>query len=426
VPEVGTILSRKALSAANWREFARLHKRTNAHLIVPISGRKEVAISNPRLVCELSCLTIIALSACSPAPPPAAPPPPKVTVVTLKAAPVPITTELPGRVAALRVADVRPQVNGIILKRLFTEGSEVQAGQQLYQIDPAPYQATYDSATATLMSAQAQARRYKLLAASNAVSMQDYDNALAAYLRAKADVETAHINLVYTKVLSPISGRISRSAVTEGALVTANQPTALANVQQLDTVYVDVTQPSSTLLRLKREAAAGQLQLNSTGQTPVRLALEDGSDYMETGTLQFSEVTVDEGTGSVTLRAVFPNSQRLLLPGMFVREEIQEGVRREGLLVPQLGVSHNQKGDATALIVGPHNVVQLRILEVDRAIGDKWLVTGGVKAGDRVIVEGLQLAQPGGKVDPQEFRLATPQGKTPSRVRQGSKPRRQK
>ena len=186
---------------------------------------------------------------------------------------------------------------------------------------------------------------------------------------------------------------------------------------------MDVTQPSNTLLRLKREAAAGQLQLNSAGQTPVRLGLEDGSDYTETGTLQFSEVTVDEGTGSVTLRAVFPNSQRLLLPGMFVREQIEEGVRREGLLVPQLGVSHNQKGDATALIVGPHNVVQSRMLEVDRAIGDKWLVTGGVKAGDRVIVEGLQLAQPGGKVDPQEFRsMATPQGKSPSRVHQGYKP----
>jgi membrane fusion protein (multidrug efflux system) len=374
----------------------------------------------------ISALAIVALSACSPTPPPAPPPPPKVSVVTLKAAPVPITTELPGRVAAFRIADVRPQVNGIILKRLFIEGSEVKADQQLYQIDPATYQATYDSANATLMSAQAQARRYKLLAASNAVSKQDYDNALAAYLRARADVETAHINLVYTKVLSPISGRISRSAVTEGALVTANQPTALATVQQLDTVYVDVTQPSSTLLRLKREAATGQLQINNVGQTPVRLRLEDGGDYTESGTLQFSEVTVDEGTGSVTLRAVFPNSQRLLLPGMFVREEIEEGVRRDGLLVPQLGVSHDQRGDATALVVGPNNVVQLRILEVDRAIGDKWLVTGGVKAGDRVIVEGLQFAQPGGKVDPQEFRLAMPQGKTPSRMHQGYKPDRPK
>jgi membrane fusion protein (multidrug efflux system) len=359
-------------------------------------GRGEVAISNPRGLRRLSCLTIVALAACSPAAPPAAPPPPKVTVITLKATPVPITTELPGRVAAFRVADVRPQVNGIILKRLFAEGSEVSAGQQLYQIDPATYQATYDSASATRMSAHAQAQRFKLLAASNAVSKQDYDNARAADLRAKADVETAHINLVYTRVLSPISGRISRSAVTEGALVTANQPTALATVQQLDTVYVDVTQPSSTLLRLKREAVAGQLQQNNAGQAPVRLRLEDGSNYNETGTLQFSEITVDEGTGSVTLRAVFPNPQRLLLPGMFVREEIEEGVQRDALLVPQLGVSHDQKGDATALVVGPGNVVQLCILQTDRAIGDKWLVTAGLKAGDRVIVEGLQLAQPGG------------------------------
>jgi membrane fusion protein (multidrug efflux system) len=343
-------------------------------------------------------------------------------VVTLKATPVPITTELPGRVAAFRIADVRPQVNGIVLKRLFAEGSEVKAGQQLYQIDPAPYQATYDSATATLMSARAQAQRYRLLAASNAVSKQDYDNALAADLRAKADVETAHINLVYTKVLSPISGRISRSAVTEGALVTANQPTALATVQQLDTVYVDVTQPSGTLLRLKREAATGQLQLNNAGQTPVRLRLEDGSDYSETGTLQFSEVTVDEGTGSVTLRAVFPNSQRLLLPGMFVREEIEEGVQRDALLVPQLGVSHDQKGDATALVVGPDNVVQLRILEADRAIGDKWLVTEGLKAGDRVIVEGLQLAQPAGKVDPQEYQPMAAPGNAPPSMHRGKTP----
>jgi RND family efflux transporter MFP subunit len=358
---------------------------------------------------SLSALAIISVAACSPAPQTAAPPPPKVLVVTLKASSVPITTELPGRVAAFRAADVRPQVNGIILKRLFIEGSEVNAGQPLYQIDPAPYRATYDSASATLASAHAQARRFKLLAASNAVSQQDYDNALAADLRAKADVETAHINLVYTKVLSPISGRISRSAVTEGALVTANQPTALASVQQLDPVYVDVTQPSSTLLRLKREAAAGQLRQSNPGQTRARLRLEDGSDYAETGTLQFSEVTVDEGTGSVTLRAVFSNPQRLLLPGMFVRAEIEEGVKQDALLVPQQGISHDQKGDATALVVGPNNVVELRILAADRAIGDKWLVTSGLKAGDRVIVEGLQQAQPSAKVDAQEYR-APPQG----------------
>jgi RND family efflux transporter MFP subunit len=329
------------------------------------------------------------------------------------ASPVPITTELPGRVNAFRDADVRPQVNGVVLKRLFVEGSEVKEGEQLYQIDPAPYQATYDSATAAAMSARALADRYKLLQAANAISKQDYDNALAADLQAKAAVETAHINLVYTKVLSPISGRISRSAITEGALVTANQATALASVQQLDPVYVDVTQPSSTLIRLKREAAAGTLEQNVAGQTPVHLKLEDGSDYDATGTLQFSEVTVDEGTGSVTLRAIFPNPQRLLLPGMFVREEIEEGVQKNALLVPQLGVTHDQKGDAVALVVGPGNVVELHTIQADRAIGDKWLVTAGLSAGDRVIVEGLQLAQPGSKVVPEEFSSA-PKNKAPN------------
>lgn len=388
-------------------------------------ARREDAISNPRGLSRLSFLTLVVLSACSPASPPPAPPPPKVSVIALKESSVPLTTELPGRVAAFRAADVRPQVNGVILKRLFVEGSEVKLGQQLYQIDPAPYQAAYDSSTATAMSARAQARRYKMLAAANAVSRQDYDNAIAADERARADVETAHINLVYTKVLSPISGRISRSSITEGALVTANQPTALASVQQLDPVYVDVTQPSSTLIRLKREAAAGTLQQDAAGQTPVHLKLEDGSDYGSTGTLQFSEVTVDEGTGSVTLRALFPNPQRLLLPGMFVREEIEEGVQKNALLVPQLGVSHDQKGDAVALVAGPDNIVQLRVIEADRAIGDKWLVTAGLSAGDRVIIEGLQLALPGSKVDPEEYvpaaaghaKSPTLKGKTPGHTK---------
>jgi RND family efflux transporter MFP subunit len=370
------------------------------HVSVPFGDMRRLSAA------VLAASAVALLAACSPAKPKAAPPPPKVSVVTLKATPVPITTELPGRVAAFRIADVRPQVNGIVLKRLFVEGSEVKEGQQLYQIDPAPYQAAYDSANATLMSSNAQAKRFRLLAASNAVSKQDYDNALAAALRAKADVETAHINLVYTKVLSPISGRISRSAVTEGALVTALQPTVLATVQQLDTVYVDVTQPSSTLLRLQREADAGQLQRNQAGETPMHLRLEDGSAYPETGTLKFSEVTVDEGTGSVTLRAIFPNPQRLLLPGMFVRGELEEGIKRDAILVPQLAVSRDQKGDATALVVGPDDVVQLRVLQADRAVGDKWLVTSGLNAGDRVIVEGLQLAPPGAKVDPQEYRPA--------------------
>jgi membrane fusion protein (multidrug efflux system) len=324
-------------------------------------------------------------------------------VFTLRPRPVPIVTELPGRVAAFRVADVRPQVNGIILKRLFVEGSEVSAGQQLYQIDPAPYQANYDSAMATARTADALAQRYKLLMAANAISHQDYDNAIGSDQQARAAVELAHINLIYTKMFSPISGRIGRSAATEGALVTANQPTALATVQQLDTVYVDVTQPSGTLLRLKREAAAGLLEQNTSGEATVRLRLEDGSDYAETGTLQFSEVTVDEGTGSLTLRAIFPNAQRLLLPGMFVREELEEGLRRDAILVPQQGISHNQKGDATALVVDHNNVVELRVLHSDRAIGDQWLISSGLNSGDRVVVEGIQFAVPGSKVTPEEY-----------------------
>jgi membrane fusion protein, multidrug efflux system len=354
---------------------------------------------------------ILAAGCGHPAPPPT-PPAPKVTVVVLKAESVRITTELPGRVTAYRTADVRPQVNGIILKRLFVEGTEVKAGQHLYQIDPAPYKATYESAVAAQASAQALAERYKPLAEANAVSKQDYDNAVASYLQAQAAVETARINLIYTKVLSPITGRISRSFVTEGALVTANQSTALANVQQLDPVYVDVTQPSSTLIRLRREAAAGLLNQDASGQTQVSILLEDGSDYAHTGTLQFSEVTVDLGTGSVTLRALIPNPERLLLPGMFVREQIQEGVRQETVLAPQQGVSHNQKGDPTALVVGPDNTVELRTLQTDRAVGDRWVVTSGLKPGDRLIVEGLQLAKPGGKVQPEDYRPPTPDMKT--------------
>jgi RND family efflux transporter MFP subunit len=301
---------------------------------------------------------------------------------------------------------VRPQVNGIILKRLFVEGSDVKAGQQLYQIDPAPYQASYDSTVAAHASAKSLAERYKPLAEANAVSKQDYDNAVASHLQAQAAVETARINLIYTRVLSPITGRIGRSLITEGALVTANQATALATVQQLDPVYVDVTQPTTTLLRLQREAAAGLLKQNEAGKAQVRVRLEDGSNYAHHGTLEFSEVTVDEGTGSVTLRALMPNPERVLLPGMFVREEIQEGVRQGAVLAPQQGISHDQKGQPNALVVGPNNTVELRTLETDRAIGDQWLVTAGLKAGDRVIVEGIQSAKPGAQVAPEEYRPA--------------------
>ena len=355
---------------------------------------------------RLGVLSMVLLTACEHKAPPPAPPPPKVSVVTVQAQTVPITTELPGRVAGYRYADVRPQVNGIILKRLFVEGSEVKAGQQLYQIDPAPYRATYDSAVAADASARALWERYKPLAEANAVSKQDYDNAVASHLQAQAAVETARINLIYTRVLSPITGHISRSSVTEGALVTANQATAIANVQQLDPAYVDVTQPITTLLRLRKEAAAGLLKQNEAGKAQVRLRLEDGSDYVHPGTLEFSEVTVDEGTGSVTLRALMPNPERVLLPGMFVREVIQEGVREGAVLAPQQGISHDQKGEPNALVVGPDNTVELRTLVTDRAIGDQWLVTSGLKPGDRVIVEGIQSAKPGAKVVPEEYRPA--------------------
>ena len=340
---------------------------------------------------------------------PVAKAPPRVSVVTLHAQSVPVSSELPGRVAAYRTAEVRPQVSGIVLKRLFIEGSEVRAGQQLYQIDPAPYQASYDSAVAAEVSAHALSERYKALVAANAVSKQDYDNAEASYLQGRAAVETARINLTYTRVFSPIAGRIGRSMVTEGALVTANQATALATVQQLDPVYVDVTQPSATLLRLQRESTAGLLRKNEAGQTRVQLRLEDGSDYALSGTLQFSEVTVDPGTGSVTLRALVPNPQRLLLPGMYVHEQIQEGVRQGTVLVPQQAVGHDQKGTPNALVVGPDNVVQVRMLQADRAVGDSWAVTSGLAAGDRVVVEGIQFARPGAKVLVDEYDPAVAQ-----------------
>src|SRR5580658_9263330 len=355
---------------------------------------------------RLVVLGLVLLAGCGHKTPPSAPPPPKVSVVTVQAQAVPISTELPGRVTGYRTADVRPQVNGVILKRLFVEGGDVKAGQQLYQIDPAPYQASYDSAVAADVSARALAERYKPLAEANAVSRQDYDNAVAAHLQAQAAVETARINLIYTRVLSPITGRIGRSLITEGALVTANQATVLATVQQLDPVYVDVTQPTTTLVRLQKEAAAGLLDVNEAGKAQVRVLLEDGSDYAHPGTLEFSEVTVDETTGSVTLRALMPNPERLLLPGMFVREEIHEGVRQGVVLAPQQGVSHNQKGEPTALVVGPDNTVELRTITTDRAIGDQWLVSAGLKPGDRVIVEGIQSAKPGAKVVPEEYRPA--------------------
>jgi membrane fusion protein (multidrug efflux system) len=332
--------------------------------------------------------------------------------VTLKPQKVAITLELPGRTTAVRVSDVRPQVDGIILKRLFTEGSEVTEGQQLYQIDPARYQAAYDTAKAALARAEATLvlnqlteRRQKKLLDTHVISPQDYDSAYAAMKQAEADVaawkasvETAQINLTYTKVLSPISGRIGRSSVTEGALVTNGQSTALATVTQLDPIYVDLTQASSQLLRLERALNNGQLKSAREQKTSVRLILEDGSEYAEKGTLEFSEVSVDQGTGSVTLRALFPNPHHILLPGMFVRAQGDAGVDEQAILVPQRGVTRNQKGEPTALAVGADNKVELRVLRTERTIGENWLVTAGLNAGEKVIIEGLQKVAPGARV----------------------------
>jgi len=352
------------------------------------------------------------LSACAghAAPPPA--PKPTVTVVTLRASPVSLTTELPGRVSAYRIAEVRPQVSGVILRRLFTEGDRVSAGQQLYQIDPAPYEAALASAQASLAHARAAAtvaklteERYKSLVQARAVSREDYDNTLATLQQDEADaasgqaaVRTAQINLAYTKVYSPISGRTGRSSVTEGALVTANQAASLVTVTQLDPVYVDVTQPSATLLRFKRELAAGSIVGAGANKAAARLLLEDGTPYDGAGSLQFSEVTVDEGTGSVTLRAIFPNPNDLLLPGMFVHATIEEGVREGAILASQQGISHTPDGTATALVVGADDTVERRTVELERAIGDEWLVSRGLAAGDRLIVGGLQRIKPGMQV----------------------------
>ncbi|EJB3411773.1 multidrug efflux RND transporter periplasmic adaptor subunit AcrA [Salmonella enterica] len=341
---------------------------------------------------------------------------PEVGVVTLKTESLQITTELPGRTVAYRIAEVRPQVSGIILKRNFVEGSDIEAGVSLYQIDPATYQATYDSAKGDLAKAQAAAniaeltvKRYQKLLGTQYISKQEYDQALAdaqqataAVVAAKAAVETARINLAYTKVTSPISGRIGKSSVTEGALVQNGQASALATVQQLDPIYVDVTQSSNDFLRLKQELANGSLK-QENGKAKVDLVTSDGIKFPQSGTLEFSDVTVDQTTGSITLRAIFPNPDHTLLPGMFVRARLQEGTKPTALLVPQQGVTRTPRGDATVLVVGADNKVETRQIVASQAIGDKWLVTDGLKAGDRVVVSGLQKVRPGAQVKVQEI-----------------------
>ncbi len=353
-----------------------------------------------------------------------APPPsvPEVAVVTVKPQPVVLTTELPGRTCACRVAEIRPQVNGIILKRLFREGSNVTAGQALYRIDPASYQSALNNAQAALARAEAnlpairsRAERYNELLADKAVSRQDCDDAASALMQAeaeveysKATVESARINLGYTRVTAPISGRIGRSSVTDGALVTAHQPLALATVHQLDPIFVDVPQSTADLLRLSGRRKDGRLRQGGTDQKKVRLVLEDGTPYPSEGTLQFQDVSVDPTTGSVILRAVFPNRQGVLLPGMFVRAVVKEGVDQHAILVPQQAVSRDRKGNPVALIVDADGKVQQRMLTLDRAIGDQWLVSSGLSAGDRVIAEGMLKARPGASVKVVPFDAAKP------------------
>ena len=342
------------------------------------------------------------------------PPPPEVSIVTLKPRPVAITDQLPGRTTAFRVAEVRPQVTGIVQKRLFSEGTEVKAGQQLFQIDSGAYRAALSSAQAALKRAEAQAvtakllaERYEPLIAANAVSKQENDEAIASRARADADVasaraavDAARINVVYTQVLSPITGQIGRTLVTEGALVTSGQQSPLATVQQLDPIYVDITQSSTDMLRMQRQLANGELVKDDKNQAEVTLTLEDGSMYSERGRLQVSEASVDPSTGSVVLRAVFPNPRRELLPGMFVRAQLAQGTRSAALLVPQRGVSHNPKGEATVLIVDQDDKVAERVVTADRSINGEWLITAGLSAGDRVIVDGLQKAKLGSPVKP--------------------------
>ncbi len=336
----------------------------------------------------------------------------EVAVVTVRPEKVAITTELSGRTSAYLVAEIRPQVSGLIKKRLFVEGSNVKAGQVLYQIDPATFQAAIDNARAALGRAEAnlpairsRAERFGELLADKAVSRQDYDDATAAMRQSEADiqywkatVETASINLGYTRITAPISGRIGKSNVTEGALVTAHQPVSLATIQQLDPIYVDLPQSTSELLRLQRRLEDGRLNPGGKNRNMVRLILEDGTPYPPEGTFQFRDVTVDQTTGSVMLRAVFPNPKGLLLPGMFVRTIFQEGVNTRAILVPQQAVTRDPKGNPSVLIVGAEEKVQQRMLTIDRAIGNKWLVSSGLAAGDRVIVEGIQKARPGASV----------------------------
>lgn len=416
-----------------------------------MNRRVRVTLSGTALVASLF------LVGCNAQQKPPEPPPPEVAVVTIQPQRVLLTSELPGRTSAYLVAEIRPQVNGLLQERHFAEGAQVEAGQALYQIDPAPYQAALNNANASLLVARegadraravlavgiaglkrheailalanANLQRYESLVKTQAVSVMQRDQAAtdvdvaeaglrsaeaqvesdqqavevadAAIQQADAAVEAALINLEYTKINAPISGRIGRSNVTEGAIVTAYQPTPLATIQQLDPIYVDVPQSTAELNRLRRSLANGSLK--DSGTDEVKIVMEDGTVYPLKGSLKFRDVTVDPTTGSVILRIVVPNPENILLPGMFVRAMVDEGVNEQAILVPQQAVSRNPKGEAIALIVDADGTARQRGLTTDRAIGDQWLVTSGLAVGDRVIVEGLQKVRPGATVTPEPF-----------------------
>jgi membrane fusion protein (multidrug efflux system) len=367
-------------------------------------------------------LAAIAVAGCS-KPPPRPPQTPEAGYVVMQAQAQPLTTELPGRTSPLAISEVRPQVNGLVLQRLFTEGSTVKKGQSLYRIDPAPYKAAVDQAKAQLANVEAnlatvklKAERYADLVKIKAVAQQDYDDAQAAYRQgeasvqqARAQLETAQINLGYTDITAPISGRIGVSTITQGALATAGQTSPLTTIQTLDPIYVDVTQSSAELLRLERDIRTGLAQKDAPLTAKVRLMLEDGSTYPLEGKLQFTDVTVDPSSGAVTIRAVFPNPQGTLLPGMFVRAVIAQAVAPDAILVPQQAVTRDPKGGATVLVVNGQNKAESRSIQVGQAVGPNWLVVRGLSPGDKVISEGLQRIQAGATVRP------VPAGSPPSR-----------
>ncbi|HAL45126.1 MAG: efflux transporter periplasmic adaptor subunit [Planctomycetes bacterium GWF2_42_9] len=338
-------------------------------------------------------------------------PTPEVAIIKIQPQKAELTTELPGRTSAYRIAEIRPQVSGLIQKRLFTEGSDVNEGQVLYQIDPAPFEAAVNNvkaslsrAEATLPSIKLRAERYQELLADKAVSQQEYDDVTSSLKQAEAEIQfykarldSANIDLSYTKITAPISGRIGRSNITDGAMVTAYQPVALATIQQLDPIYVDVPQSTTEMLRLNRHLRDGKLNKNEN-QNKVKLFLEDGTEYPLMGALQFRDVTVDQTTASVTYRVVFQNPENILLPGMFTRVVVVEGVQEQAILIPQQSIMRDTKGNPLALIVNEDKAVEPRMLVIDRAIGNQWLVTSGLEIGDRLIVEGLQKVRPGAVV----------------------------